>query len=52
MDNTAIFEKYTLDASAIKQSILYLLEMAGFEAEEVLQVIIQKKQVTIIKGEK
>ena len=50
--NSAIFEKYTLDAPAIKQSIKHLLSMAGFEAEEVLQVIIQRGQVTIIKGEK
>ena len=48
----SVFEKYNLDPPAIKSAIRHLLEMAGFEAEEVLQVIIQKKQVTIIKGEK
>ena len=47
----SIFEKYTLDVPAIKQSILYLLNMAGFEASEVLTVVVQKRQITICPKE-
>jgi len=49
MDN--IFEKYTLDAPAIKQAILYLLDMAGFGDSEILQVVIQKRQIVICPKE-
>ena len=51
--NSKLFEKYTLDPASLKQSILYLLDMAGFGAEEKLQVVLMEKQITILlKGEK
>jgi len=48
--NSKIFEKYLLDAPAIKQSIKHLLDMAGFRDEEKLTVVVLEKQITILKG--
>ena len=50
--NSIIFEKYTLDGPAIKQSIKHLLDMAGFRDEEKLTVVILEKQITILRKEK
>lgn len=52
MQENNTLEKYTLDPLALKQSILYLLDMAGFEGEEVLQVVIQAGQITILRKER
>jgi len=50
--NSKIFEKYTLDPPAIKQSIRHLLDMAGFRDEEKLTVVVMEGQITILRKEK
>lgn len=48
----SIFEKYNLDVPSFLDCAKHLLAMAGFDENEKIAVIVQKKQITIIGKEK